>query len=137
MSYVNVRQDLHIRLKLNGSREKREFFHYCLGKMDMDYPHPPDCLLKLRAHRKPAPLCGTCGGGIWERSVFDEKQIRALSRQINDMAELPGHLKLRVKRWELASKCPSVKKPVPTPPFIHRPAPTDDDAYGFLAGYCG
>lgn len=100
-------ESVHIRLKLNGSEEKRELFDYIMGRLDLDYPFAPECLIRAsEGHRKELPVCPTCGGKTWKRPIWGQDSLKRLAQQINDCKELPGGLGLKIKRWELETKCP-------------------------------
>lgn len=109
----------HTRLKVSGSQIKRVFFDFVLSQVDVDYPFRPECLLRFAVHtrKENPPQCATCGGRPWINPLWQAEHLKKLARQINSYRDLPGQFGLRVKRFEVASKCP-VKLPVtiPDPP---------------------
>jgi hypothetical protein len=86
----------HLVLKISGSKEKQAFFNYALWDCDGDWPLGPE---------KKAETCMVCGGVTYKLPYFNTKQIKTLAKQVNEMASLPGHLKVKVRKFAKATTC--------------------------------
>lgn len=100
----------HVRLKTSGSQIKRIFFDFILSQIDIDYPNRPECVLKFATHTRKTnpPQCLTCGGRPWTNPLWKDEHLKKLARQINAFRDLPGQFGVKIKRFELESKCPQV-----------------------------
>lgn len=97
---------VHLRLKVNGSVEKRAFLHYVATKLDSDWPFPLEGIGKHGADA--AEHCTACGGWEYRAPSMPAEAIRSLAKQVNACKEVPGHVKLKVKRYERAGVCTTV-----------------------------
>lgn len=93
--------DIHFRVKVNGSREKLNFFHYVMGRLDPDYPLAPP---QLRRSDAPTPICPKCRGFIWYSPTLEREDIEKLARQIN-ASNMAGHIKLKIRGWRTPREC--------------------------------
>ena len=96
----------HVKLQLIGNKEKQDFYHFLLRKMDRDWPFK---MKKWNIEEKKmgwaVSICKVCGGGIWNEPRFEPKGLKALGKQVNEMKELPGHLKVKIRGWKRHEIC--------------------------------
>lgn len=98
------KRDIHVRIKLNGSVEKREFFHWVVGGLDRDWPWCPKSL-KLTSSVAEPYYCTVCQGIEWRNPNLREPAIKAIAAQINSYPGLPGHLKIKFRHFAEAPSC--------------------------------
>lgn len=94
----------HIRLKINGNKEKRALLNFIAGKLDSDWPLAPSDV--RRCPSIPGPLvCSECGGMEYIMPMLSREHLLRLSWQVAGTLELPGFIKARVRRWAVEEEC--------------------------------
>jgi hypothetical protein len=86
----------HLCLKISGSKQKQDFFNFALWDTDGDWPLGPG---------KTPEKCMVCGGMTYKLPYFNTRQLKVLAKQVNEMASLPGHLKVKVRKFVKATTC--------------------------------
>ena len=97
------RGDMHIKLKLTGSVDKRRLFDFICGRLDSDYPQADGSVAEHRTYDPKE--CQVCGGWTWRMATISAGELRRLATQINEYPGLRGHLKLKIKYFERPDKC--------------------------------
>jgi hypothetical protein len=92
---MNESKNIHLMLRQSGSIEKIEFYNFLMEKLDKDWPFK----------QFESKLCHVCGGGIWFSPRFNIDQLKLLARQVNELATLRGHFKIKIHCWGKDSKC--------------------------------
>lgn len=96
----------HIKVRVNGSPEKRAAFNYIAGRRDPDWPWAPQVIRKDRVGGdSPATRCGKCGGYVYRQALLNPDEIRRLANQVAGCKDIPGALKVKVKGFHRASDC--------------------------------
>ena len=106
-SDYQVRNSYHCRLKVKGSQDNIDFFHWMMSQLDHDWDG--DVVA-------PNDLCPECKGWEYHNPRFDCDQIR-------EMGKLAG-VKVKVKFWGYSAKCTEkiLKKNTNTTPKLLNPA---------------
>ena len=81
---------VHLVLKISGNEKKQKLFHKILGDFDSDLPW---------SGKKAMVECKKCGGLVYRMPRFGADDLKSLSRQICDFKTVPGHLKIKIKKF--------------------------------------
>ncbi len=108
-----LKQDLHLRLKVTGNVKKVHLFHWICGYFDMDYPFAPEDV--ARNPNTPKEICTVCKGTVWPIPSLSREQLESIAKQVQETALLPGYLKVKVKSWVESDQC---EREVPLPPWV-------------------
>jgi hypothetical protein len=89
--------EYHVKMKVSGNKKKISLFHFILSDADKDYPY--------KDGKEPKNWCHTCCGAIYQFPRFKPTHLLALGKQISECDLLPGHLKVKIKRYCKAETC--------------------------------
>ncbi len=98
-SLCNTPSDAHISISVKGSKEKVAFFHFLLGRMDIDWPWAS--IEDRRFSDGVNLLCDACKGTKYTMASLSPAQLKIFGKQVSGMASLPGNLKVKVHMWKM------------------------------------
>lgn len=96
--------DAHILIEVKGEGKKIALFHYVMGRMDVDWPWGAE--EDRRDPMEEFTPCPMCGGMLYRMATMSAGEVKILGKQISELKEVPGNLKVKVHMWKLA--CPGV-----------------------------
>jgi hypothetical protein len=83
-------RNIHVRVRIKGSKEATERFHRLVGLLDCSWPFRPGTY--------PREACLQCGGKGWWTPMLNATDLKALGRQM-------GLRKVVVEHWAPEKVC--------------------------------
>ena len=111
-----IHGEYHIKLKLNGNRNKISLFNSILYDADRDWP---------LGRKTPPKICEECGGMIYHAARFLPHHLAGLAKQISLTEAIAGKLKLRVRLFTSKTLCDKNRQDqikalgTAVPPVVH------------------